>query len=47
MLMLPLAFALYGGLAWLMSNLFIDEEEAEQEDIIIRKSSSDDHGSVK
>ena len=27
MLMLPLAFALYGGLAWLMSNLFVDEDE--------------------
>jgi exosortase len=42
MLMLPLAFALYGGLAWLMSNLFVDEEEnqAEQEDIIVRKTNS-------
>lgn len=37
MLMLPLAFALYGGLAWLMSNLFIEEEQM-QEDIIVRKS---------
>lgn len=40
MLMLPLAFCLYGGLASLMSNLFIDEEEAQQEDIIVRKSSA-------
>lgn len=47
MLMLPLAFALYGGLAWLMGNLFIDEEATEQEDIIIRKSSTDSHGSLQ
>jgi exosortase len=41
MLMLPLAFILYGGLAWLMSNLFIDEDEQQpQEDIIVRKSST-------
>jgi exosortase len=37
--MLLLAFGLYGGLAWLMNNLFIDEDQSEQEDIIIRKSS--------
>ncbi|MEN8128296.1 MAG: exosortase/archaeosortase family protein [Planctomycetota bacterium] len=38
MLMLPLAFVLYGALAWLMSNLFIDEDEVEHEDIIVRKA---------
>ncbi|MBC8378084.1 MAG: exosortase/archaeosortase family protein [Planctomycetes bacterium] len=37
MLMLPLAFGLYGGLAWLMSNLFEDEDEQTQEDVIIRR----------
>lgn len=40
MLMLPLAFVLYGGLAWLMSNLFVDEDDEITEDVIIRKSSS-------
>ncbi|MCI0499021.1 MAG: exosortase/archaeosortase family protein [Planctomycetales bacterium] len=42
MLMLPLAFILYGGLAWLMSNLFVeeDQEQTEKEDIIVRKSVS-------
>ena len=40
MLMLPLAFVLYGGLAWLMENLFVDEEQGEdEEDIIVRKVS--------
>ena len=39
MLMLPLAFVLYGGLAALMENLFIDEDETEEEDIIVRKVS--------
>lgn len=37
MLMLPLAFCLYGGLAWLMSNLFVEETEEQKEDIIVRK----------
>jgi len=41
MLMLPLAFILYGGLAALMENLFVDEDEQEpQEDIIVRKTST-------
>lgn len=43
MLMLPLAFVLYGGLAWFMSNLFIDEEhqtEPAQEQVIIRRTDS-------
>lgn len=38
MLMLPLAFCLYGGLAWLMSNLYVDENEGQKEDIIVRRS---------
>lgn len=41
MLMLPLAFVLYGGLAWLMSNLFVEEEaEQKQEDVIVRRRST-------
>jgi exosortase len=35
--MLPLAFGLYGFLAWFMSNLFVDESGAVKEDVIIRK----------
>lgn len=36
MLMLPLAFLFYGGIAWLMSNLFVeDETEKTTEDVII------------
>ncbi len=35
--MLPLAFALYGFLAWFMSSLFIEEGEAVAEDIIVRR----------
>ncbi|MCE5187214.1 MAG: exosortase/archaeosortase family protein [Planctomycetaceae bacterium] len=38
MLMLPLAFCLYGGLAWLMSNLYVDEAGEQKEDIIVRRS---------
>ena len=38
MLMLPLAFVLYGGLAWLMSNLFVDEDQIVEEDVIVRKT---------
>ena len=38
MLMLPLAFGLYGFLAWFMSNLFAEEMKAqEDEDVIVRK----------
>jgi exosortase len=41
MLMLPLAFILYGALAALLENLFIDEDEGEpEEDIIVRKVST-------
>jgi exosortase len=35
--MLPLAFGLYGLLAWFMSSLFIDESDIIKKDIIIRK----------
>jgi len=35
--MLPLAFGLYGCLAWFMSSLFVEETEAVTEDIVIRK----------
>lgn len=41
MLMLPLAFAMYGGLAWLMSNLFVDDIPQTEEVIIARRNSSD------
>jgi exosortase len=35
--MLPLAFGLYGVLAWFMSSLFIDESDMGTEDIVVRK----------
>lgn len=35
--MLPLAFGLYGLLAWFMSSLFIDESDMVTEDIVVRK----------
>ena len=37
MAMLPLAFGLYGSLAWFMSSLFIEETEVVAEDIVVRK----------
>jgi len=37
MLMLPLAFGLYGFLAWFMSRLFLDEREL-VEDIVVRRN---------
>jgi hypothetical protein len=39
MAMLPLAFALYGFIAWFMSNIFVEETKLQptQEDVIIRK----------
>ncbi|MHC4436468.1 MAG: exosortase/archaeosortase family protein [Planctomycetota bacterium] len=37
MAMLPLAFGLYGALAWFMSSLFIDESDIVTEDIVVRK----------
>jgi exosortase len=35
--MLPLAFGLYGFIAWFMSSLFIDESGVLTEDIVVRK----------
>jgi exosortase len=35
--MLPLAFGLYGLLAWFMASLFVEEEEPSEEDIVVRK----------
>lgn len=37
MLMLPLAFGLYGCLAWFMSNIFTEEPIVSSEDIIVRR----------
>ena len=37
MLMLPLAFSLYGLLAWFMSNLVVDQEQTTEEDVIVRR----------
>jgi len=37
MAMLPLAFALYGFLAWFTSSLFVEETEAVTEDIVVRR----------
>jgi exosortase len=38
MAMLPLAFLFYGLLAWLMSNLFVDENQQSEEVIIVRRT---------
>lgn len=41
MMMLPLAFGLYGGLAWFMSNLFVDDSvSSSEEDVIVRRKDS-------
>lgn len=40
--MLPLAFTIYGFLAWFISSLFVDEAGIEQPDIIVRKKDSKD-----
>ena len=40
--MLPLAFGLYGALAWFMSSLFIDESDMVTEDIVVRKNSNNE-----
>jgi len=37
MAMLPLAFGLYGFLAWFMSSLFVEETVAKPPDIVVRK----------
>lgn len=39
MLMLPLAFVLYGAMAWVMGNLFVEEQAAATEEVIVRKKS--------
>lgn len=38
MAMLPLAFGLYGCLAWFMSNLFVETIEAKPSDVVVRQS---------
>jgi exosortase len=40
MAMLPLAFGLYGFLAWFVSSLFVDESETVREDVVIRRCDS-------
>ena len=37
LLMLPLAFGLYGALAWFMSNLLVDDTETSSDDVITRQ----------
>jgi exosortase len=37
MAMLPLAFGLYGCLAWFMSSLFVEETTAVAEDVVVRR----------
>lgn len=37
LLMLPLAFGLYGFLAWFMSSLFVEEVETAGEDVVVRR----------
>jgi exosortase len=37
MAMLPLAFGLYGGIAWFMSNLFVEDDEAKVSDVVVRR----------
>ena len=43
--MLPLAFFLYGALAWFMSNLVVEDKHLQpvKEDIIVRKSETGDN----
>jgi exosortase/archaeosortase family protein len=42
LLMLPLAFGLYGLLAWFMSNLFVDESRLQRQEVIIRRKGVQD-----
>ena len=35
--MLPLAFGLYGGIAWFMSNLFVESDETKVADVVVRR----------
>jgi len=39
--MIPLAFGLYGALAWFMSSLFIEQDRQITEDVIVRSSKSE------
>jgi len=36
MAMLPIAFGLYGAIAWFMSNLFVEDDESNVSDVIVR-----------
>lgn len=36
--MLLVAFGLYGGIAWIMNNLFVEEEDEKDEVLVIKKS---------
>jgi len=38
MVMLLVAFGLYGGIAWIMNNLFVEEEDEKCEVLVIKKS---------
>ena len=38
MLMLPLAFGLYGAIAWFMSNLFVEDDETKVSDVVVRRN---------
>jgi len=40
LVMLPLAFGLYGLLAWFMASLFVDEDEKTGDNVIVRKRSA-------
>lgn len=44
MLMLPLAFGLYGGMAWFMANIVV-EDEAPVEDVVVRKRTTNENDS--
>jgi len=37
MAMLPIAFGLYGAIAWFMSNLFVEDDESNVSDVIVRR----------
>ncbi|MGD0571501.1 MAG: exosortase/archaeosortase family protein [Sedimentisphaerales bacterium] len=37
MAMLPVAFGLYGAIAWFMSNLFVEDDESNVSDVIVRR----------
>jgi exosortase len=36
MVMLPVAFGLYGAIAWFMSNLFVEDDDSKVSDVIVR-----------